>query len=100
MSEQDLAQALTALEADEIRAAVAAGDLSAVGELELTDEERELLVAAASGEPEVVGFGINTGLMGGLDPQAWKLQKVTPDVANRPKTSDKLQEAMLNYLKG
>jgi hypothetical protein len=100
MSEQDLAQGLAALADDEVRVKVAAGDLAAAGELELTDEEQELLVAAASDEAEVVGFGINTSLMGGLDPQAWKLQKVAPDVANRPKTADKLYEQMMGYIKG
>jgi len=47
-----------------VRAKVAEGDLSAAGELELTDEEQAWLSAAASDEAEVVASGINFSLAG------------------------------------
>lgn len=56
MSAEALATGLQTLEDDDVRAAVAAGDVSAAGDLDLTDEERALLVGAAEDAPEVSGF--------------------------------------------
>jgi len=56
MSAEALATGLQALADDEVRAAVADGDVSAAGQLDLTDEERLLLVGAAEDAPEVAGF--------------------------------------------
>jgi hypothetical protein len=99
MSVQDLATGLAALEDEDVRLKVAGGDLAAAGELDLTDEEQALLQAAASDEAEVVGFGINTGLLG-LD-GGFKFQKVAPDVTvNKAKTADKMHQQMTDYLRG
>ena len=58
MGRHDVAMALEAMEDDEVRAALVAGDLSALGEgVELTAEERDMVVAAAADHPEVVGHG-------------------------------------------
>lgn len=62
MSEEHLLQGIDALQDDEVRAKVSAGDLSAAGELDLDDEEQQLLLAVASDYPEVVGFGMNLSL--------------------------------------
>lgn len=101
MSADDLARAIETLDDEEVRAKVADGDLSAAGELELTEDERALLVAAASDEPDVVGFGINTGLLGlGGDALAGhKGTGLPPATANKAKTADKAYQAMDAYLK-
>jgi hypothetical protein len=56
MSADSLATGVRALEDSDVRAAVAAGDVGAAGALELTDEERGLLIGAAEELPEVAGF--------------------------------------------
>lgn len=102
MSADDLARGIEALDDEEVRAKVAEGDLSAAGDLELTDDEQALLVAAASDEPDVVGFGINTGLLGlGGDALAGHKVTGTPGTTvNKAKTADKAFKAMDAYIKG
>ena len=56
MSAEDLAQGLRAIDEEDVRQKVAAGDLSAAGDLDLTDEEAGLLRGAADDYPEVAGF--------------------------------------------
>ena len=56
MSAEDLARGLRAIDDEDVRQKVAAGDLSAAGDLELTDEEAGLLRGAADDYPEVAGF--------------------------------------------
>jgi len=56
MSAEDLAQGLRAIDDEDVRHKVAAGDLSAAGDLDLTDEEAGLLRGAADDYPEVAGF--------------------------------------------
>jgi len=56
MSAEDLARGLRAIDEEDVRRKVAAGDLSAAGDLELTDEEAGLLRGAADDYPEVAGF--------------------------------------------
>jgi len=56
MSAEDLAQGLRAIDEEDVRHKVAAGDLSAAGALDLTDEEAGLLQGAADDYPEVAGF--------------------------------------------
>jgi hypothetical protein len=56
MSAEDLARGLRAIDEEDVRQKVAAGDLSAAGDLELTDEEAGLLKGAADDYPEVAGF--------------------------------------------
>jgi hypothetical protein len=56
MSAEDLAQGLRAIDDEDVRQKVAAGDLSAAGDLDLTDEEAGLLRGAADDYPEVAGF--------------------------------------------
>ena len=63
MSVEDVARALMAMDDRELRVRVAAGDLSGLGAVELSEHEQELLVAAASAVPgddevEVAGFGM------------------------------------------
>jgi len=101
MAEQDLAQGIEALQDEEVRARVAAGDVAAAGALELTEEEQELLIAAASDEAEVVGFGINTSLLG-FGPVGHKgSADISQDVTvNKAKTADKAAQAMHDYLRG
>ncbi len=47
---------------EEVRTAVAAGDTAALEDLELSEEERAMLVAAADDFPEVEGFASFTDL--------------------------------------
>jgi len=56
MSAEDLARGLRAIDEEAVRQKVAAGDLSAAGDLELNDEEAGLLRGAADDYPEVAGF--------------------------------------------
>lgn len=53
---------------DEVRTAVAAGDTAALEDLELSEEERAMLVAAADDFPEVEGFAayLKVGDISGL----------------------------------
>lgn len=59
MSAQDLAKGLVALDDDEVRQKVAAGELPAAGALDLTEEEQGLLRGAAEDYPEVAGFAFD-----------------------------------------
>ena len=56
MSAEDLAQGLRAIDEEDVRQRVAAGDVGAAGDLALTDEEAGLLRGAAEDYPEVAGF--------------------------------------------
>jgi len=60
MAADDMARALMAMDDAGVRTAVAAGDLTPLGDLQLDDEEQRLLRDAARGEsddPEVEGYG-------------------------------------------
>lgn len=59
MSAEDLAIAIEALDEESVRAKVAAGDVAAVGDLNLSDEEQALLQGAADEYPEVVGYAFD-----------------------------------------
>ncbi len=59
MSAEDLAQGLRAIDEEDVRQKVAAGDLSAAGDLDLTNEEAGLLRGAADDYPEVAGFAFD-----------------------------------------
>jgi hypothetical protein len=59
MSAEDLAQGLRAIDEEDVRRSVAAGDLAAAGALNLTDEEARLLRGAADDYPEVAGFAFD-----------------------------------------
>jgi hypothetical protein len=96
MSERDLERGMASLADNEVRAKVADGDLAAPGELELTDEEQALLQAAASDEADVVGFGINTGLLGFSPTQKVAGFEVT---VNKARTADKAHAQMDSYIK-
>jgi hypothetical protein len=64
MSAEELARGLTAIEGDEdVRGRVAAGELAAAGDLDLTDEEKSLLQGAADDYPEVAGFSFSFGML-------------------------------------
>jgi len=74
MSADDLARGMRAIDDEDVRQKVAAGDLSAAGDLELADEEAGLLQGSADDYPEVAGFffdvfikgeGIGDGSLGG-----------------------------------
>ena len=54
MAVDDVAQALIALNDESVRQRARDGDLSALGDLTLTDEERQLITDALA-EPEVAG---------------------------------------------
>ncbi len=62
MPKEDLAKGLKAIEADDVRTKVAAGDIGAAGELDLTEEEAALLRSAAEDPdyPEVAGFAFES----------------------------------------
>ncbi len=61
MSAEELVKGLKLIDADDgLRERVAAGDRDAVGDLDLTDEERSLLTGAAEDFPEVAGFALNS----------------------------------------
>ena len=101
MSAEDLAKGIEALEDDEVRSAVADGDLSAFAALELTDEEVGLLEGAASEYPEVVGFDIRAGLLSMHIPLGQKVAgEITQDITvNKAKTADKAYTQMDGYIK-
>ena len=70
MSAQDLYDALKLIDGDPaVCEQVAGGDLSAVAELDLSDEEKGLLQGAADDYPEVAGFagGLFTFPGGGFE---------------------------------
>ncbi len=98
MSAEDLARGIAALEDDDVRAAVAGGDLSAFARLSLTAEEVDLIEGAASDYPDVVGFDIRAGLLN-LGLPALKIDP-TPDITvNKAKTADKAYTQMDGYIK-
>jgi hypothetical protein len=55
-----MAAALERLNDESTRAKIAGGDVSPIDDLNLTDEERALVEAAASDYPEVVGLGFSS----------------------------------------
>jgi hypothetical protein len=62
MGENEVQQAVQAMAADEeLRAAVAGGDLSGL-DGELSDEEQAMVIAAAADFPEVAGFAFDLGV--------------------------------------
>lgn len=69
MSVDDLVEGLRAIENADVRASVAAGDVSAAGKLELNDEERQLLIGAAEDFPQVLGFSANVLLKQNRKPE-------------------------------
>jgi len=99
MSEADLIKGIEALEDDGIRRKVAAGDVSAAGDLDLDGEEQLLLVAAADDEAEVVGHAINLDLLR-VRVQSKIAHKVDSGATvNRAKTADKAFQAMDAYIR-
>ena len=66
MSTEDVRRALIAIDEQEVRDRVAAGDHRALEGMDLTDEERELVEEAATNYPEVAGFAFE-GYLGGPD---------------------------------
>jgi len=86
MSAEDLAQGLRAIDQEDVRHKVAAGDLAAAGDLDLTEEEAGLLRGAADDYPEVAGFAFEAYLK--LD-----------DMAGMPKITPTYNDA-LQYLQG
>lgn len=98
MPEQDFADAVQRLVDDEdLRAKVAAGDLSAFDGLDLDDEQRALLEGGASDFPEVVGNDINVCFLGVEIHVKSAQQDVT---VNKAKTADKAFNAMDGYIRG
>jgi hypothetical protein len=62
MGKDDVRSALEAMDDDEVRSRLAAGDFAAVGGLELSDHERDLVQQAAADYPEVAGFAFDAFL--------------------------------------
>jgi hypothetical protein len=56
MGSEDVSRALGALADDDVRGRVADGDAGALGDLALSDEERDLVRGAAEDYPEVEAF--------------------------------------------
>ena len=56
MSKQDVLKALETMDEEALRAQLAESDFSVLGDTELTDDEGELVRAAAEGFPETQGF--------------------------------------------
>jgi hypothetical protein len=56
MGREDVKRALQAMDDDETRQRLRAGDYEAVSELNLTDDERYLVREAAGDYPDVAGF--------------------------------------------
>ncbi|MEZ5378128.1 MAG: hypothetical protein R2733_16595 [Acidimicrobiales bacterium] len=56
MGTEDVRNALHAMDDDKVRAQLAAGDLAALGNADLSAEEQAMVVAAADDFPEVAGF--------------------------------------------
>jgi len=56
VSVEAVAEALEAMDDDDLRGRLAAGDEAAVSGFELTPDEREIVIAAAGDYPEVEGF--------------------------------------------
>jgi hypothetical protein len=61
MSVDDVAASLIAMQDEGVRTRVRGGDLGAVGEREFTDEESQLVRAAAEDIPEVEAFSMSSG---------------------------------------
>jgi hypothetical protein len=102
MSEKDFAEAVQQLVDDEeVRAKVAAGDLSPFEHLDLDDEQRALLEGGASEFPEVVGNDINVTFLGLQVNLPKKIRTIHQDVTvNKAKTADKAYTAMDGFIKG
>lgn len=68
MTKDATGDALRRIADDEVREAVATGDTAALEDLDLTEEERAMVVAAADDFPEVEGFGasLKLGDIGGI----------------------------------
>jgi hypothetical protein len=62
MTKEALIEGLRAIDDDDVRKRVAAGDIAAAGTLDLTDEETGLLRGAAEDYPEVAGFAFDAYL--------------------------------------
>lgn len=78
MTAQDLTAGMKAIDDPEIREKVAAGDLSAAGNLDLTDEESSLLRGAADDYPDVAGFSFEVFQPSVTNPELfkWKFEEV------------------------
>jgi hypothetical protein len=60
MAREDVRHALVAMDDDDVRAQLAAGDFSGVAELDLTADEQSMVQNAANDYPEVAGFSVNS----------------------------------------
>lgn len=61
MSREDVGNAINAMADESVRAQIEAGDLSALGDTSLTDDERAVVIDAARDFPEVSGFAMPIG---------------------------------------
>jgi hypothetical protein len=62
MAVDDVANALMAMEDPEVRSAVRDGELSAIAAPDLTDDEHEMVMAAAQDDPDEEGYDVTTSL--------------------------------------
>jgi hypothetical protein len=63
MTRENVGIALNAMADPDVCEKVAAGDLSALGDLDFDDKERSVLVDAARDYPEVSGYAFNLGTL-------------------------------------
>jgi hypothetical protein len=98
MSAEDLVKGLKLIEADDdLRERVGAGDLTGLGDLDLSDEERFLLTGAADDFSEVAGFAfdalfrVDGAFPGGDGTAKWSpgLQQVHDYLSAKGFTGDK-----------
>ena len=67
MSRESVGAALNLMADDAVCTAVAAGDLSPLGDLDLNDDERSVVIDAARDYPDVEGFGAGAFNYGALN---------------------------------
>ena len=61
MSRENVGTAIKAMDDEDVREKLAAGDLSVLGDLEFDEKEAAVVVDAARDFPDVSGFGFNMG---------------------------------------
>ena len=61
MAREDVGKALEALSDEDLRQAVASGNLEGLGDHGLTEDEKAMVVGAAADYPEASGFSFNFG---------------------------------------
>ena len=76
MAREDVGKALKAMDDDKLREQIAGGGLAGLEGLNLSDDEKEMVIGAAEDYPEVSGFGV-------MPWQASSSAKISPDMVGK-----------------